>query len=606
MTKVLLVGCGGIGCEVAKLLALKNLEHVHLIDLDTIELSNLNRQFIFKSSDIGKHKAKVLSSWLQDRYKDRGFATQVTYSLEPVPNEACSPSFVAKFDVVINALDNIAARSAVNKLCRFAYAAGQEWYKGTVCRVGVGLPGGGVPLIDAGTSGIRGTCMTYHSRQENNDANATRHVCFDCFPPPPPKSLPVCTVRTFPTSPEHCITFALSAFQRLFGASGSEDMGDQGDMSDLPHIESSTWVDKESGCVYAKKVLEDSIAAVNTLCGEAVSSVAQMTKGSGVFSSPPTPLSPLLYEDVWNSLEKSCSGVEQTTVEQPGEKLVLMLDKIMEDNKGLSMSFQPIHTDTLPLILVSSIMKIGLDEARTGIAQSFSKDIDSHLLYLISFSILRMRSFSIRSPSPFDIVGIGGNVIPAVATINSAVAGLAVMEIDALENKHYTCHETFISPTGKPLFTIDSQEASPTCLTCSRPVIVVRSLDDDSSDILEHTSEEILLDVVNAISEKWKPLSGSVELYKKGILLNKPFKVGNSNVVTEDETMKSECNNNNDDDGDCEDDNFWDLSDEETENNKEENKETKNGKTFLKDLDVTLAVPLTLMVGEEAFLICFE
>ena len=59
---ILVVGSGGIGCELLKTLALsgaKQLTHITLVDLDTIDLSNLNRQFLFRRHHIGQSKCKV-------------------------------------------------------------------------------------------------------------------------------------------------------------------------------------------------------------------------------------------------------------------------------------------------------------------------------------------------------------------------------------------------------------------------------------------------------------------------------------------------------------------------------------------------------------------
>ncbi|PWZ38077.1 hypothetical protein Zm00014a_020404 [Zea mays] len=57
--KVLMVGAGGIGCELLKTLALSGFSDIHIIDLDTIEVSNLNRQFLFRQSHVGQSKANV-------------------------------------------------------------------------------------------------------------------------------------------------------------------------------------------------------------------------------------------------------------------------------------------------------------------------------------------------------------------------------------------------------------------------------------------------------------------------------------------------------------------------------------------------------------------
>lgn len=57
--RVLMVGAGGIGCELLKNLVLTGFGDIHIVDLDTIDLSNLNRQFLFRNEHIKKSKALV-------------------------------------------------------------------------------------------------------------------------------------------------------------------------------------------------------------------------------------------------------------------------------------------------------------------------------------------------------------------------------------------------------------------------------------------------------------------------------------------------------------------------------------------------------------------
>ena len=57
--RILMVGAGGIGCELLKNLVLTGFGEIHIVDLDTIDLSNLNRQFLFRYEHIKKSKAMV-------------------------------------------------------------------------------------------------------------------------------------------------------------------------------------------------------------------------------------------------------------------------------------------------------------------------------------------------------------------------------------------------------------------------------------------------------------------------------------------------------------------------------------------------------------------
>ncbi|MBD3229424.1 MAG: hypothetical protein GF329_14665 [Candidatus Lokiarchaeota archaeon] len=108
-TKILLVGAGGTGCEIIKNLTLLGFGEIHVVDLDIIEISNLNRQFFFYDDVVGKYKAEVAV----EKARILNPNIKLFNYNEKVQN--ISQDILISCDYYISALDNISARLFLNQ-----------------------------------------------------------------------------------------------------------------------------------------------------------------------------------------------------------------------------------------------------------------------------------------------------------------------------------------------------------------------------------------------------------------------------------------------------------------------------------------------------------
>lgn len=115
-SKLLIVGAGGIGCELLKSLSLSGFRNFVIIDIDTIQRTNLNRQFYFREHHVGKPKSVVVKESLLQLNKDLNIEALHANLFE----NRFDVMFFSQFDIIYCALDNIAARKHLAKMCTIA------------------------------------------------------------------------------------------------------------------------------------------------------------------------------------------------------------------------------------------------------------------------------------------------------------------------------------------------------------------------------------------------------------------------------------------------------------------------------------------------------
>jgi ubiquitin-activating enzyme E1 len=201
---VFLVGCGALGCEYLKGIALMGVGvgktgKVTVTDMDVIEISNLSRQFLFRQNHVGSVKslvgAEVVKGW-NPQLKVEGVEQRVGTGTDAAGKEEqfFTTAFWEGIDVCWNALDNVQARQYTDKCCA-------EHSK---------------PLLESGTLSTKCNgdvflpfrTKTYNDSMEEEEGN----------------QIAMCTLKGAPYLPLHCIEYAKQAmFSDMFEFSPARD-----------------------------------------------------------------------------------------------------------------------------------------------------------------------------------------------------------------------------------------------------------------------------------------------------------------------------------------------------------------------------------------------
>ncbi|MFK8061406.1 MAG: ThiF family adenylyltransferase, partial [Polaribacter sp.] len=109
---VLVVGCGGLGSPIAVYLAASGLGKIHLVDFDTVDITNLHRQVFYSLDDVNEPKAEVLSTFI----KKRAPFTNVGFSNKPITKENVF-ELISDYDIIVDGTDSLPTKYLLNDAC---------------------------------------------------------------------------------------------------------------------------------------------------------------------------------------------------------------------------------------------------------------------------------------------------------------------------------------------------------------------------------------------------------------------------------------------------------------------------------------------------------
>ena len=192
-SKIFMIGAGATGCEFLKNFAMmgfctndKDSKFI-VTDNDSIEVSNLSRQFLFRQKDVGSSKAVTASNsvkLMNPKFNVVGLQKKVCQETEDYFDE----DFWNKLDYVIMAVDSLQARKYIDtRVVKFEKCSVDAGTMGTVANTQIIVPH---------------KTMSYGDNKENEEEA--------------PKVIPMCTLRHFPSIITHCIEWSRDVFNAYF------------------------------------------------------------------------------------------------------------------------------------------------------------------------------------------------------------------------------------------------------------------------------------------------------------------------------------------------------------------------------------------------------